>query len=303
MIASVPRSPQVSVVVPCFKSGQTIGRTLRGLFSQETQTNFEVIVVESSQDSTAEWIQLNFPDVRLISSTVRLSAAAARNQGSSHARGNYLAFLDADTAPQPDWLQSLLQRISSSNQIRVVGGAVEIGNPETISARILHWIEFSEFLTGTPSGFKPHLSSSNLLTVKEDFEKAGGFDESFLMAEDLLFSRSFAGGLYFESQTAVTHYYRSSWPDAVRHLWKLGFWSGHLRSSSDTKGSWLRSIPVASLGLPMVRSLLILKRLWRLNYTEAVSAFLHLPFILVALLYWSIGFYQGLRGALNSKLD
>ena len=302
MIAGNPGSPEVSLVVPSFKSRETIGRTLESIFSQESGSTFEVIVVDSSQDLTAAWIQSSFPKVRVISSQIRLSPGAARNRGGSEAQGDYLAFLDADAAPAPNWLESLMARMTSSPDIRAVGGAVEIGNPESMSARILHWIEFSEFLTGTPSGFKAHLSSSNLLIAKGDFEGAGGFNESFLMAEDLLLSRSFAGGLFFENTTAVKHYYRSSWQQTVNHLRKLGFWSGRLRRAVDMRGSWLRTVPIASLGLPFVRTALVLKRVWLGNRRAGLSAFVHSPLILVALFHWSAGFYQGLRNSRHSDM-
>jgi len=295
MLASSSGSPDVTFVVPCFKSRETIGKTLKCIFSQQTGASFEVIVVDSSQDSTSKWIESSFPKVKVISSEVRLSPGTARNLGVGQATGRYLAFLDADTAPAPDWLESLLGRINAAPDIRVVGGAVEIGNPESISARILHWIEFSEFVKGSPSGFRSHLSSSNLLIGKREFLEAGGFDVSFVMAEDLLLSRSFPGTLFFESATSVNHYYRSTWPQAVSHLRKLGFWSGRLRSSVDTSGSWLRSVPLASLGLPPVRTILIVWRVWRKNHSAGLRALVHSPLILAALFHWAIGFYRGLR--------
>jgi glycosyltransferase involved in cell wall biosynthesis len=284
-----------SFVIPSFKSRKTIGGTLSSIFSQKSKAAFEVIVVDSSQDSTSTWIRKRFPRVKVISSNLRLSPGAARNLGVTHAKGRYLAFLDADTSAASDWLQKLLHRIQNNPRIRVISGAVEIGNPESTWARVLHWIEFSEFIPGTASGSSTHLSSSNLLVAREDFLDAGGFDESFVMAEDLLLSRAFQGALFFDSTTHVSHYYRTSRKEVLSHLRKLGYWSGQLRSMFETKGSWLKGIPLASFALPPVRTILIIWRIWRKNRLAGLQALGHAPLILAALLFWAIGFYRGLR--------
>ncbi len=303
MHASTLRSPDVSFVVPCFKSRRTIGRTLECIFSQHTGESFEVIVVDSSQDSTSKWIRRSFPKVKVLSSKVRLSPGAARNLGVRQATGSYLAFLDADTAPSPEWLDRLLATMKNRPDIRVISGTLQIGNPEAISARVLHWIEFSEFVTGGRPGFKSHLSSSNFLIRKTDFLEAGGFDERFVMAEDLLFSRSFAGKLYLETATSVRHYYRSGWVEATGHLRKLGFWSGRFRRSVKTGGNWLRTVPLASFALPPIRGLLIVWRVGRRDFLEGLKALAHFPLIVMALYHWAVGLYRGLREYPYSEAD
>jgi len=285
----------VTFIIPCFRNRETIGRTLQCISAQETDASFEVIVIDSSQDSTSEWLRQNFPLTEVISSSIRLSPGAARNLGVSRAKGRFLAFLDADTTPSPDWLETLLARIQKTPEIDVIGAAVEIDNPGTLSARILHWIEFSEFLKSGLPRFKSHLSSSNLLIERNRFLEAGGFDESFAMAEDLLLSRSFSGKLFFESTTGVGHFYRSQWSEVVSHLRRLGFWSGRLRGKVDTRGSWLKRSPALSFALPHYRCLLVLSRLWQKSARTGLWGCLHSPLILLALFYWASGFWRGIR--------
>ena len=78
--------PEVTFVVPCFKGRETIGKTLECILSQGAEESFEVIVVESSQDSTAEWIQRTFPETEVVVSKVRLSPGAARNLAANQAK-------------------------------------------------------------------------------------------------------------------------------------------------------------------------------------------------------------------------
>lgn len=295
MSVSDLESLEVNFVVPSFKSRKTIGATLESILSQKTDASFEVIVVDSSPDSTRQWIESHYPSVRVISSESRLSPGRARNLGSRHGRGRYLAFVDADASAHPDWLHLLLTKMRSNPDIKAISGAVRIGNPGSIWARLLHWVEFSEFIPGSPSGFREHLSSSNLLINREDFWEAGGFDERFEMAEDLLLSRAFPDRFFFEGATSVTHCYRTQWAEIANHLGQLGRWSGRLRGSTETKGSWLRNIPIASFALPPARTILILWRVLRADTRAGLQALMHAPLILGVLFHWALGFYRGLK--------
>ena len=133
-------SLDVSFVIPSFGSRDTIGRTLESVFAQETDLRFEVIVVESSQDSTVEWVETHFPEVTLIPAKTRLAPGAARNRGANSARGRYLAFMDADACPAPDWLRTVHQGLERSSKIRVVGSGIDIDNTGSAFTEVLHWI-------------------------------------------------------------------------------------------------------------------------------------------------------------------
>ncbi|MGW8180726.1 MAG: hypothetical protein ACWGQW_18490, partial [bacterium] len=99
----------------------------------------------------------------------------------------------------------------------------------------------------------------------------------------------------------IAHYYRTTWNEAVSHLRKLGYWSGRFRSSVETRGSFLRFAPLASLALPPVRTILIVFRLWRKHLSLGLQSLVHSPFIMAALFYWALGFRRGLQE--RQKLD
>ncbi len=151
-------APEVSFIIPCYRSGGTVERTLNSILGQVTSLGFEILVVESSGDGTAESIRTRFPRVNVHALSSRTHAGTARNLGSTHALGRYLAFLDADVVVAPEWLEQLHSRLASSSQIRMVSAAIANGNPTPVT-RILHWIEFSHYLPGLPSGFRAALST------------------------------------------------------------------------------------------------------------------------------------------------
>lgn len=288
--------PEISFVVPSYKSYPTIGATLDSILNQETSYTNEVIIVDSSGDGTDLWIKRTYPSVHVISANLRLFPGTARNRGAQESQGTYLAFVDADTRPQKSWLKTLLQALERDRTIQMVGGAVANANPDSTASRVLHWIEFSEFLPGLKGGFRSSLSSSNLLIRRQDFISSSGFDETFAMAEDLIFSQKLAPGLYFEDSAIVLHHHRSAWIEVSEHLFRLGYWSGRYRRVYKSRGAWLRRAPVLSWGLPFLRAAKIVARILRSNFQEGVLALLDAPFLLKGLVDWTSGFYRGVGG-------
>ncbi|HXK61555.1 MAG TPA: glycosyltransferase [Acidobacteriota bacterium] len=288
--------PEISFVVPSYKSRETIQATIESIYAQRTGSSFEVIVVDSSGDDTADWLQTLHPALRVIRSDTRLFAGAARNLGARESTGLLLAFLDADAVAHPDWLESLLATLDAHPEISLIGGAIANANPETTASRILHWIEFSEYLPGLPSGFREALSSSNLLVRRDLFLDRGGFDENYGMAEDLLLCRRWREGLFFEGKAQVAHKHRCSWKKVLAHLWSLGFWSGRYRAANQVAaGAWLRKVPFLCFGLPLLRTPRILSRLFRSSGRDGLRGMLLSPALILALFYWTKGFYRGIK--------
>ncbi len=293
--------PDVCFIVPSYRSRKTIRATVESIYAQRTARQIEVLVVDSSGDDTSDWLKRLYPEVRVLQSETRLFAGAARNRGAQEAIAPLLAFLDADAAVAPDWLESLLARLAARPNLSLIGGAVVNANPESLPGRLLYWIEFSEYLPGLPSGLRTALSSSNLLVRREDFLARGGFDASYGMAEDLLLCRKWREGLFFEGKARIFHGHRSAWKDVRDHLQALGYWSGRYRASYPSSGAWLRRIPLASFGLPFLRAPRILTRLFRSNWKEGAKATLFSPLLLWALFWWTTGFQDGLRTGPNDQ--
>ncbi|MGB7444911.1 MAG: glycosyltransferase family A protein [Coleofasciculaceae cyanobacterium] len=88
--------PKVTVVIPAYNAMRYLPETMETALSQ-TYTDFEVLVVnDGSTDHTAEWVsQLTDSRVRIVSQENK-GLAGARNTGVANAKGEYIAFLDAD---------------------------------------------------------------------------------------------------------------------------------------------------------------------------------------------------------------
>jgi glycosyltransferase involved in cell wall biosynthesis len=98
--------PQVSVIIPLYNKGLYIRRALDSVFAQ-TFDDYEVIVVDdgSTDDGPQQVMADSDLRLRLISQS-NAGPGAARNRGISEAKGEYVAFLDADD----EWLPEYLSR-------------------------------------------------------------------------------------------------------------------------------------------------------------------------------------------------
>jgi glycosyltransferase involved in cell wall biosynthesis len=112
-------NPRVSVVMPAHNAALFIGTAVESVLAQAL-TDWELIVVDDgSTDSTQDIIQ-RYRDRRIV--YVRQEnqgAAAARNVALDMARGQYVAFLDADDCYLPNALQDLVAYLDSHHKADV----------------------------------------------------------------------------------------------------------------------------------------------------------------------------------------
>lgn len=95
----------ISVIIPAYNAATTLVRCLTSLCAQDDE-DYEVIVVDDgSSDATAS-VCAQF-DVAMLRNPERVGPAMSRNRGADAARGEYLAFTDADCVPPPDWLSNI----------------------------------------------------------------------------------------------------------------------------------------------------------------------------------------------------
>ena len=117
---------KVSVVMPCYQSGETVERSVRSVQAQ-TMADWELIAVDdgSTDDTLARLraLQTDEPRMRVLHQD-NAGVSAARNAGIDAARGEWLFFLDADDRLTPDALATLLDM--ADDALDVVCGAYEM---------------------------------------------------------------------------------------------------------------------------------------------------------------------------------
>jgi glycosyltransferase involved in cell wall biosynthesis len=297
--------PQVDVsfVIPSYDSQDTIADTIRSIESQAGTLRSEIVVVDSSAHDQVKEAAGRFEQVRYVHNPVRLYPGEARNLGARIVEGEYLAFIDSDVILQENWLIRLYSRLISIPGIKAAGGVIFNANPETIPSRILYWLEFSEFLPGSRSGFRSYLSSSNLLLRRNDFLDSPGFDSKFAMSEDMVLSRFFSGKMYLDSTTSTCHHHRTEQKDVQEHLKKLGFWGGRMRAAGSGRGTFFARLRWLTLLLPFYRTLAVLRRVIKAAPGQLLQAAILSPLVFWGSCYWAAGFYNGLQPSRKPPVD
>jgi GT2 family glycosyltransferase len=92
----------LSVVIVSFNAREHLRRCLESLFRYQ-QGDFEVVVVDNdSGDGSADMVAEDFPQVRLVRSTVNRGFSAGANSGAAEARGDVIVFLNPDCTLDED---------------------------------------------------------------------------------------------------------------------------------------------------------------------------------------------------------
>lgn len=174
-----PSLPRLSVIVPTCDRATALRRCLSGLARQTlSETEMEVIVVDDSgnpEDAEILPTQTAIPELQLLRHRQNSGAAAARNTGAREARAPFLAFIDDDCVPEPEWAAELTLLLSESNGAALVG-TVRIAEPQATADRVTQLL--SEPLVAV-DGTLIRAQSANLTIPAEGFAAVGGFDESY----------------------------------------------------------------------------------------------------------------------------
>jgi glycosyltransferase involved in cell wall biosynthesis len=157
---------------------------LQALAEQQCDEPWEVVVADNgstdcSRSVVEEWANRTHL-FRLIDASKVEGPGAARNAGVRAAKGDIVAFCDADDVVQPGWLAGLVTSLADAD---VVGGVFDfwslnglvVPNPPTPSAPSA----MSQF------GFLPAVTSGNLALRRRVFEEVDGFAEDLMTGEDI----------------------------------------------------------------------------------------------------------------------
>lgn len=207
--------PLVSIVIPAYNVAPFIGETLESVFAQEF-TDYEVIIVNDGSPDTEEFERLLKPNqerIRYLKQENR-GASAARNAGLRAARGEFVAFLDADDLWLPTYLNEQVGLIRERNCDLVCADALIVGDSPNAGRTYFETVmettppdevTFLDLLSGERS-----LITSGVLARREAILKVGPFDEALRNAQDFdLWLRLARHGARLAYQRLVLLHYRA----------------------------------------------------------------------------------------------
>ncbi len=286
-------APEVSVVIPSYRSGRGLFRCLESVYAQSTKVRFEVVVVDSSPENIGPSIHRAFPEARFIPLAERTLSGRARSIGAERAGGRILFFTDADCEVDSGWMDSLLE--AHRNGYSVAGGSIENGTPHSYVGTAEYLLEFNEMNPFAESKPVRALPSCNLSADRSVFERVGAFPD-FLKGEDTIFCERAADAgfrILFKPDARIRHHNRTDLGRFLQNQTALGEGANETRRRVKRHGAFLIQMPFLVSLIPVYRTWAVGKRLWLSSRRLFTDYVFHYPLILLGLFYYTWGFIRG----------
>jgi mycofactocin system glycosyltransferase len=220
--------PFVSVIIPVRDQPGDLLDCLKALEKvRYPRDRREIIVVDDGSREKLEKVVQN-AGINIIRHEKSKGAAACRNIGAKAAKGEILAFLDADCLATEGWLEELMPFFQYAGA-GAVGGYIDGYGDKT-------WLEryekvFSPLNMGSrlitegkgEPGF--YVPTANLLVSREAFRSAGGFKEGMEVGEDVDFCwrlRDRGYTLVYTPSGSVAHKHRNKLGKMLKRRFEYG---------------------------------------------------------------------------------
>lgn len=219
--------PLVSVIVPAFNCAGVVGAALRSALSQ-TEVSTQIIVVDDGSTDDTRHVLESFGDRIEILCQSNRGPGAARNAGMRIARGDYIAFLDADDVWVPGKLAMQVARLEAHSRTDAVYCRWHVWESE-VDGRFLvpiwatHSVDQKAGLKDDASGnlyasllLSCHILTSTLVMRSSLRERVGWFDEDLRCGEDYDYWLRMSRHAFIDCMNVVGTLYRMSDGSATR---------------------------------------------------------------------------------------
>jgi len=122
-----PDAPRLSVLIPCWNAASTVELALASVLEERAVALECIVIDDGSTDGTADVVQAvadRDPRVVLLRLPANGGVSNARNRGMAVARGDWLAFHDADDRMLPGGVAALMRPTEDPDVLAVVGQRV-----------------------------------------------------------------------------------------------------------------------------------------------------------------------------------
>jgi glycosyltransferase involved in cell wall biosynthesis len=173
---------KVSVIIPCLNAAGTLARQLDALAQQQWDQPWEIILADNgSTDESlaiAERYKERLPQLRVVDASARRGQPYALNAGAQAARGEALAFCDADDEVGPGWLRAMGEALSEHDFVACRMDFKKLNPPWLEEITQDHEQQRDGFLKAWFPPYLPHAGGGSLGVKKFLHDAVGGFDES-----------------------------------------------------------------------------------------------------------------------------
>jgi GT2 family glycosyltransferase len=116
------RVTDLAISIVSYRTPALVRQCLEAVAAARDSLSLEVTVVDNaSDDGSADLVAAEFPWVRLIRNARNVGFGAAHNQALRGSRARHLLILNADAAPQPGALRTLVEALDADPGLAMVG--------------------------------------------------------------------------------------------------------------------------------------------------------------------------------------
>jgi len=200
---------KLSVIIPCYNGAETIGMQLDALAKQSWDEDWEVIVSDNgSTDNSVSVVNTyrhRIANLRIVDASGKQGQPYALNVGAKNARGESIAFCDADDEVGEGWLPAIGNAL---NRFEFVAGRFDFEKLNSKQSLLSRKNPQKDGLQKyTYPEYMHHAGGGSLGVRKALFNAVGGFDESLLLLHDtdLCWKIQLRGGVLNFVPDAVMH--------------------------------------------------------------------------------------------------
>jgi len=216
-----PDIPRVSIVIPAYNEYRMTVFCLQSLLNTTTGVDYEVIFADDASTDLTSTIGERIKGIEIVRADENQGFVNNCRNGASHARGEYLLFLNNDTAFTDGWLSNLVAVLDADPKVGIVGPMLLFGNGRLQEAGGIIWNDASGWNYGRMDDpGRPeynylketdYVSGACLLIRQALWEELGGFDQRYVPAyyedTDLCFSVRAAGyKVLYQPASKIYHF-------------------------------------------------------------------------------------------------
>jgi len=239
---AAPRA--ITVIVPCYNDADTVGDTLRSIFTAWPAHLLDVVAINdtSRDESLARMreVAAEYP-VTIIDNAANLGKSESLNRAIAAARHENILCLDADTLLTARALQDMLDRMAHDPRIGAVSCPYSPISRGFLSA--MQAIEYSMLrLTQGAGNVTSALAlwGGCLMLRRDAFDAVGGFSQHAITEDvDLAFKLNRAGWRVEQSFVFVQTHVPTTWKTWLKQ--KTRWTSGGFQCTFAYPGVWLRN--------------------------------------------------------------
>jgi glycosyltransferase involved in cell wall biosynthesis len=236
---SLSPRPTVTVIIPVFNDTARLRTCLEAIRRQDYPDDLVDVVVADNASTEDPRPALPADDPRFTVVTERRPGSyVARNTAVRHARGEVLAFTDADCVPHPGWLSAAVEALTAPDAPDAVGGDIVLrfstGTEPVTGPELYEVVEgFDQESFVRNNHFA---ATANLVVPAAVFAEVGDFNPALRSGGDLEWGQRLAAAdrrMGFSAAAAVDHPSRPSWGELTKKTVRIA--NGHVDLATDPR--------------------------------------------------------------------